>query len=393
MKWAVFFDPPSVLLVLLSFGMVFVFPFFAFFIFGFVVSFFARDSRVGAFFAFLTATLLFSWMNSNKGVAGDWDWYTHHYYMMKSMDIYSYFEATYSGVQARLSEPVYHVLAFALAKITSSNVEILASVVSVVIYGVAAVASAKIARLYSLSSRDVYFVVFGTLFLGITFSLTTQLVRQQIAISILALSVMFMLGGRLRLSIFAAIVCVGTHNSSVFPLAAFYAVYFLSRALPSKGPFWVVVLSVCFFLFGSAFTAISAEYGAYNFVGKDDGAVGLVTFIYDAVLVCGLLLFWYLQNENKPLCRLIFFSFVVYLSFVIGTASDPLAFLRMYFYVETFRILMISVIVASSLRYSKNLLVGFLFCIVGVFYCFARVDNSPFDFKGNVFDYIFYSPF
>lgn len=392
MKWVAFLNPSYVFLLFLGLGMAFSFPFFAFFLFGFVVALFARDARIGAFFAFLTATVLFAWMNSNKGVAGDWDWYTHHYYMMQSIDLYSYFEATYSGVQARLSEPVYHLLAYALANLTSSNVEVLASVVSLVIYGVAGVASAKVARLYSLNSRDVYFVVLGTLFLGITFSLTTQLVRQQIAISILALCVMFLVGGRFRLSILTALVCVGTHNSSVFPLLAFYSVYFVSRIFPVRSYLWMAFLAVLFFLFGSAFTAISGEYGAYNFVGKDDGSVGLITFVYDAGLACGLILFWYLQKESRGLCKLFFFAFVVYLSFVVGTASDPLAFLRMYFYVETFRVLIVSVIVAGSLRFFKSPLVGALFVLIGVFYCYARIDNSPFDFKGNVFSYIFYSP-
>lgn len=394
MKLAAVFDLPYILLFLVGLGMASAFPFFAYALVGFLIASLARDGRVGAWCAFLTATGLFAWLNANKVVAGDWDWYTHHYYVMHRMDLLPYFESTYSGVQARLSEPFYHLLAYFLANLTSSNVDVLAVVVTVIIYGVAAVASARIAALYSLRSRDTYFVVLGTLFLGVTFSLTTQLVRQQIAISVLALCVVLLVFGYLRISLFFAVLCLGTHNSSVFPLLAFYLVYVVIRAFPKRAFLSIAILSLLFFSFGSAFTAISGEYGAYNFVGKDDGSVSLITFVYDACLVAGLMVLWFLREESRWLCKYLFCAFLVYLSFVVGTFSDPLAFLRMYFYVEAFRILIVSVVLVGLVRLSRgSLLVGGGSVFLGLVYCYARIESSPFDFKGNVFDYVFYSPF
>lgn len=394
MKLAAVFDLPYILLALLGFGMASAFPFFAYALVGFVIACLARNARVGAWCAFFTAAGLFAWMNVNKSVAGDWDWYTHHYYVMHRMDLLPYFESNYSGVQARLSEPFYHLLAYVLANLTSSNVDVLAVVVTLIIYGVAAIASAKIGVFYSLRSRDSYFVVLGTLFLGITFSLTTQLVRQQIAISVLALCVVLLVSGYLRLSLFFAALCVGTHNSSVFPLLAVYSVYLVNSAFPKKVFLFVGFLSLLFLAFGSVFTTISGEYGAYNFGGQDDGSVGLVTLAYDASLVAGLMVFWFLDKDGSRLCRFLFCSFLVYLSFVVGTVGDPLALLRMYFYVEAFRILIVSVILVGLMRLSKgSLVVGGASVLVGLVYCYARIESSPFDFKGNVLDYIFYSPF
>jgi len=105
-----------------------------------------------------------------------------------------------------------------------------------------------------------------------------------------------------------------------------------------------------------------------------------------------LLIFLFVRTRLTMLRRfldILAATAIVYTGFLIGISSTPIPLLRMYFYVELFRTLMVCVIVSALLgsRYGRIAVIPVL--LVSVVYVEMRIASSPFFYDGGVVEHLF----
>ncbi|HIE0525904.1 TPA: EpsG family protein [Stenotrophomonas maltophilia] len=340
-----------------------------------------------AFFAFL-----FGWINSNKIPDGDWSWYLYHFQLLQDIPIYDYFGQVHMGVSARLTEPVYHVLAWILSITTSAQPEVLAVVVTAIIYGsVAYFVTGTAAALTATRLSGVYvaLAIICASTIGITFTLTTHLVRQELAIAFLLGSLCLEVKMRRRPALALAMLAVLTHNSAIIP--AFVLIFIVQVKLIRNSVIrksLIGAASLALLGFGYYF---STSDEIYRFGDKNDGAIGLLTYVLDAAIVIGASSLLNTRSVGK-LVKSFFIPFVAMYSLtVIGASQQPLALLRMYFYFELIRVVGVTLI-CLWLAANRAFIVLSILAIVGFYYVSLRMDNSPFYFGGEFVDYFFARP-
>jgi len=363
-------------------------PVLAFAIFAFFVFSGARLAWVGGLATGAFVAGFFGWMNAQKGILGDWVWYTEHYRLLQQLPLSNYLGHQIGPIQVAWSEPVYYSGAYALTRITHGSVPALAVVVTASIYLLLTLGINTLLMRSTLCPVERSFVVLLALLGGVTFTLTTQLVRQEIASAFLALAVLQYICGRHKLGILCAVIAVLTHNSSLVPLAAWVvaAVY----VVPSGK-----ILRIRFAIAGGAF--ISAGFLAshalstqgYDALTKSDGSISLLVFAADAVL---LLVFVRLRESLSwlgPLHALLVAALSLHLAFMLGVANEPVPFLRMYFYVEVFRAIMIAAITVTLIRRNSLAVVAVPALGLMLIYCELRIARSPYDYGGSIVQHLF----
>jgi hypothetical protein len=334
--------------------------------------------------------------NATKRVDGDWYNYTQDY--LSTVDI-SYYDLDDVGISIKTNEPVYKFFVYLLANLSGGNIFVYIAVITFVIYYVYLLALERLAKHYHLDGWSATACILFAVLAGITFTQSLHLVRQYMAGSILFLYFVFILEARYKHALVLFLLGAMIHNSFVLPAGLIAAcAYLWNRRWVQEHYFTVVFLlgAVGYVLGRSVSFMIMNEGGILSDVitVQDDGLVSLSVYLFDGVLallsIIGIALQRRKPNRNFYAASseiTILFLFCLG-GLLLGIKDFKVWFLRLYFYIEWFRVIGVITIVwylGFKIRQAK-------FCVFIIPLSFLimemRVDSSPFQYGGEVLEHL-----
>jgi len=334
---------------------------------------------------------VFGWMNSMKGITNDWGWYTQHYLMLRWLPFTDYWGHQIGIFAIKTSEPVYYFISSVVSKWTDGNIPVLAWVISALIYIPLGVSVGLLSARMVKMPAHVGISILAALMVGVTFTLTIQLVRQEIANAFLCSGFALFYLGRRAIGLVLATLAVFTHNSAVAPFAVLIAVHFL--AFSHGRPAWgrVALLWFGFIGFGVAFWMMGPGE-TYLDSAKSDGVISPVVIVMDSVFLMVLLFLRSrldaTQGEMQHFLDVLAVASIVYSGFLIGISPAPIPLLRMYFYVEMFRTLMVTSIVCALLNSRYGSIWAIPILLAAILYVEMRIASSPFWYGGGGIEHL-----
>lgn len=346
-----------------------------------------KSRRVAVAGVLLVVFLFFSWMNGDKLISGDWAWYTYHNMLLREMSFLDYLGSKIGVIRVKTTEPVYHFISFVTARLSNGNSTVLAWVVTGVVYLQLGVALAIMYGRAARSNVQIVTSIFVALLVGVTFTLTTQLVRQEVATAFLVLGWAFWVNGWRYSAGLWVLLGLLSHNSSIAPFVTVLAsaVFCIDGGRIRYGRLFP--LSIVFVALGYVFIRFSGEGGYYT-VGKSDGSVSVFVYFFDFLIFSAFVWLRRSVPELAHFSAVIVATWLLYVAFLLGTYVEPLPFLRMYFYIESLRMLMLGLIVVAAFR--GRVLFWFIgpLIVLSIAYVEARLITSPFWYKGGVIGHL-----
>lgn len=342
-----------------------------------------RSRRVAVSGVLLVVFLFFAWMNGDKLVSGDWAWYTYHNMLLREMSFFDYLGSKIGLIRVKTTEPVYHFISFVTARLSNGNATVLAWVVTGLVYIQLGVALSIIYSRAARTNIQIVASIFVALLVGVTFTLTTQLVRQEVAAAFLVLGWAFWLNGWRYSALLWVLLGLLSHNSSVAPFGTVLLATIFCVNEDRVRYVRVLFFSAIFVALGFVFIRFSGEGGYYT-VGKSDGSVSLLVHAFDFLI---FIAFVWLRKSIPELAKfssVIVASWLLYVAFLVGAYVEPLPFLRMYFYIESLRMLMLGFIVLAAFRGRVLFWTVGPLVVLSIAYVEARLITSPFWYKGGV---------
>ncbi|MGQ3294299.1 MAG: EpsG family protein [Shinella sp.] len=332
---------------------------------------------------------LLAWVNAGKGIRGDWVWYTTHFGYLETLPLDQYLGQRIGQYNPEVTEPIYYALSSVVSRLTGANIEVLAVTVTLLIYVAIGTAIVLAISTYTTRGWTLVAATITGMLTGITFTLSTQLVRQEIAASFIGLGIVLFGLKKWVPGALALAAGVLSHNSALIPAAGIILAVLLARA--NRGWFLRVVVSMgIFFALGRIYLIQSGN----NFEGRSDGTIGTAVIALDVavLLVFGTLVLRTSLGQN-PVARIVLLCLPAFYGFLLAVVSQPIPLLRMYFYVEVLRALMIAFIVVWAMRGRLRIAVGVVAVIVSILYLQLRIDSSPFEYAADFLQVLFASPF
>ena len=315
----------------------------------------------------LSVVLLFGWINAEKVPINDWAWYTAHYRWLESIPLDSYFGNVFQGIRIRSTEPVYHALSALVSRLTGGSIAALAFVVTAIIYGGVSLGIAIMVQDRLKSVFELVVIYWVSVCIGITFTLTTQLVRQEMAASFLFVGCVLLWGNHRACGWILIAAALLTHNSAIFPALC----VLLSAWLVLRTDLRVLLWGPLSFLFGVSLGVVflfSSVGENYYITQQSDGSVSVFVYLLDLLIACVVV---WLRRRLLDLGRLsavVVASVVAYSGFILVMSFAPLLLLRMYFYMDGIRVAMCALMALSLFKNAKWLAMGWAFGI-----CFTLV--------------------
>ena len=168
-----------------------------------------------------------------------------------------------------------------------------------------------------------------------------------------------------------------THNASIILMALVLTAYMFQKAIYNF--YFKIFLLILAFILGFLFTSIIEALGLsalLSYGGMEEANFG-ITAIFDLILLS--VLFAIKKSKNKKNIELFFAVIFVFICFMIFAREIPILFLRIYFYMEIFRIFAGIYIYKSLNSKDKNLL--FIFIIFfGPIYWNLKLFSSSWDY-------------
>lgn len=335
-------------------------------------------------------TALLAWMNTQKALLGDWVWYTEHFRLLTVRSFGDYLGQQLPPFTIKSSEPVYYAVSFIVARLTGGDVAVLAVVVSILVYVPVGLAAATVARAVLGDSAWVGWCVAVAMLGGVTFTITTQLIRQEIAAAFLLLGFVLLHMQRRWSGACLLVLALLCHNSVVIPFAAVVAAWMLVGAGHRVRWLATGAVAAAFLVAGLVYIRLPTSEG-YAAVLKNDGSISLLVFALDITLFAGFVVvsrrlsLTAMSRLPAVLCTAV----VIYVGFLAGVASAPVPFLRMYLHLEMARVVLITVLmsVAARSRLAIVLVVPAFLCTVA--YIELRIAASPFTYHGGFVVHLF----
>lgn len=381
-------------LILIS-GLLFIPVFLLFPILGSIVTlvFLASLSKSKIFTISICVTLVIivlGWMNSHKGMSGDWIWYTSHYQRLLEMPFLDYWGHRVGPFNIKLTEPVYYFISYLTSRISGANIAALSWIVTLLIYIPHGFSLGYISFRSNLSSFFSGLATTMALLVGITFTLTTQLIRQEIAVAFLTLGFILIFSGRKKTGWLCLVASLATHNSITIPFVAVLgaAIYVVKTGRIQ----WhrLILFASILFMMGLGYVYGPQIVGQENYQPlKNDGSISVYVIFMD---ICLLGIFLRLRSKMSDLGmfpEIIASSAIVYACFLVGVAAEPLPLLRMYFYIEVFRAFFIVSILGVMFRSKYSILYVLPAIVAGILYFEARIASSPFRYGGGLIRHLF----
>lgn len=339
-------------------------------------------------------TVVFCIMNMNKVPFSDWVWYTEHYQMTQNYSFSEYLGARLGWITIKWNEPVYYFLARQVANLSGGSTPALAATITVTNYAAIGTAVYLLgSSIYREAGKSVDgILLLGVAILAITFTLVTQLVRQELATSFAILGFAFFLRNRLFVAGLCAILAAGAHQSAALVLLILYvpAATFKWVSKPSTRNLALVVGAIAIYGIGYYISNSSiADLGR-----KDDGSIDTTLVYFDIAILVTLSIIKFVNRQNTIYLAIILTSFIYFWVMMASMVQVPLAMLRLYFTVDFIRAISILIIVITLIPKRFSLLsrysVGWIFLLFSLVYVNSRVERSPFDYGDKFTTYLAY---
>jgi len=349
-----------------------------------------RRTGLHTLWLFLACQSIFLTLNLSKVPDNDWGWYSSHYYWLRHLPFDQYIGTRFGQFNIKITEPVYYFMASMLSKLSDGNLAVLVTAVTAIVY----LPVCLIASYFTKHLEDKPFVrllvEWTVLLAGLSFTLTLHLIRQQVGGAILFMGVFLALRGHLRWAILFVLLSVFAHNSVGLPLALFTAVLVLSRWLSGKK---LIVLSAGVgVLLGFAVLFLSIVLHYYS-DGRSDGEISALTLFFDIFLLTAFVWTGRSQGVLNGKTGNVLTAFVVgYFAFLFILLPLPIPFLRMYFFMEYVRVILLVVLLGRVARPRQAVLFVPLLLAVALALFSARLIRSPFVFGAGAFIEVFHPP-
>lgn len=345
----------------------------------------SRRKVLHALWLMLTLMCITLVLNLSKKPYNDWAWYSYHYQWLRIIPFSQYLGSRFDQFTIKASEPVYYFISSVLSKVTNGDVQALATFVTIWVY---APVVALVCRSFE-SLRDRPFVrvllEFSVCLAGISFTLTLHLVRQEVAAGFLMWGYLLYRLGYGRLGFLVAAFGSITHNSAAAPLLLFVGCHQMRQRL--KGTAATMICAAWGMLIGGTilWSSINANYYAD---GRSDGTISAATMLFD--LLIGLAVYGlYRHKRIAAPSHQTELLFLIALAAMLAMLSPlPIPFLRMYFYFEGARVVMLCILLNAVVQ-RNNIPAALLVLLCSILLFTLRVWRSPFEFGEGTLHEIF----
>ena len=331
----------------------------------------------------LTITIILCWINSGKQLSGDLTWYYDHYILLNKLPLTSYLGSRVNQFTIKINEPFYYTVSFVLSRLTDGNTLILNIFITGWIYLITGAAFSKIISPAELPPAKTMAALAAAMFTGVTFSLTTHLVRQQFATAALLLCATSLFQKNNKLAIVFGLISITSHESTYIPFSCLLLGYFYQKNKSPKNSWDISVKVLLLCLFAGAGIYYSTNVSIDNPFQKirSDGDISPAVLALDATLYL-IVLLHAVHSNNKPVKKILFLA-ALYFSFLIGVYSSPLAFLRIYFYVDILRGCAVAYIAVTLLKSRHGELFIMPIMFASIMYLELRIATSNFAYYGG----------
>jgi hypothetical protein len=323
----------------------------------------ASIKRLNVGISIIIAGLSMATIAFSKELVGDAANYARYYDFTSTLSLVDFLSNTNSGFSSRRTEVVFRLYNWFFSTTGVSfewfhSVTIFAIYVLMITFGYKVYdyldgsddPAAKISR-----SLDRLFVILWVIFVCVTFSLTSQVMKQYMSIAVFSVGLAFSFrSDQKKYYIPTLIVSVLIHNATALLLL----VYFVSRVLESllSRPIGKTLFVVLAFLIGSIVISLLGPLGEMlRYGGLESGPLG-PTVLVDAALVVGAVLVNVRKNFDNRLNLLWNFVFL-FICALIFFRDIPIIATRMYFYMDIMRVIIGILIYRSFGAESRGVLV------------------------------------
>jgi EpsG family len=331
----------------------------------------------------ITITALLCWINSGKYLSGDLTWYYDHFLLLKKLPLTSYLGSRVNQFTIKINEPFYYTISFILSRISDGNTMVLNIFITGWIYLLTGAAFSKMLNSSGLSPAKTMAALTAAMFTGVTFSLTTHLVRQEFASAAFLLCATSLILKETKLAILFGIISITSHESTYIPFSCLLIGYFYQKIEIPSGKTDKIVKIFLLLIFSGIGIYYSTHIAIDNIFQRirSDGDINPITMSLDALLYIAV--FFHAKKSNNELILKLLFIAALYFSFLIGVSATPLAFLRMYFYVDLFRGCEVIYLSVALLRSNYGELMIFPIIIISTMYIELRILVSNFAYYGG----------
>lgn len=343
----------------------------------------ANNNTSAKIITLISITTLFCWINSHKYLSGDLTWYYDHFLLLNNLPITSYLGSKINQFTIKINEPFYYVISFAISRISNGNTVLLNIFITGWIYLLTGAAFSKMLNSSGLSPAKTMAALTAAMFTGVTFTLTTHLVRQEFAASALLICATSLFLKGKKLALLFGIISITSHESSYIPLSCLLVGYFYQKIEIPFGKKDVFIKILFLFLFAGIGLYYSKYISLDNIFKKirSDGDINPLLIVLDATLYIAVL--FHAKKSNNKLALKILYIAALYFSFLIGVSATPLALLRMYFYVDLFRGCEVIYLSVALLRSNYGGLMIIPILTISVMYTELRIMASSFAYYGG----------
>jgi hypothetical protein len=327
-------------------------------------------------FNVLIITLLvvvFSLKNNLKIMQSDYIWYFSHYSYWVDGMFWVPFDYSFNGVYAKETEFLYHAMIFTLAKLGGGDRFLFDFFITIMVYVPAMVGVGRILRRQGVAEERILIVMIAGILLCINPTIVTQLIRQNIAASIVLLGFSYFWCGRYLIALLLFSCAVLIHNSSMFlalMLCGGVVIY-------NMGGGWRYGYLLSAAVLGYILPQFLFSEG-YNIYDKYDGSISYFVYGYDFLLIALSCVFMYFFRSDYRWNALVFAVIGFYI-FSNMNYSSPLLQLRFYLYYDFARFLLIAYLLTMMVWVDRRVL--FVLCLFsGFMFVELRYFVSDFDF-------------
>lgn len=331
---------------------------------------------------------VFGVMNASKAISGDWNWYTNHFWWLQYLSYFDYIGSRWQGMAVKSTEPIYYFLSYAFSRLISGDSRVLAWMVTFLIYVPMSICVSYFIDETKVDkyTRPLMFLII--ILMGVSFTLSTQLVRQEIGATMLFCSVLFFYLEKPKTAFLFVFLGIFTHNSMLIPGAYLLGVALMAKYDALKSWRYIFPAAAVSLILGAIYVR-PGLFIALDRMGKSDGDISVIVMVYDFLLVSMFLWRRKMCAINIEFTNAVLVFLILYGAFLLGVATEPLPFLRMYFNIEWVRILLLVVVLGSFVNHRYFWLVVTLFLVAAIIYVELRILKSPFYYYGTLLSYLF----
>ncbi len=363
-------------------------------IFGFLFLFVFVFTKKHLWFSIAITLIVYSFalMNFNKEIVGDLLWYSDQYLNHYGNSFKDIFDGYISGVKAKETEPLYHIVSYLLSNLFNANYFVFVLGVTFLVYIPAVISIVYIARYFRLNELEKVFLVVFFIFFSLVFTQSIHLIRQYIACSLFLLFLCNLLDRKYYYCIFFSLLSILTHNSMLVVVIIVAAVYFLLAYLENSGRgVKVLVVATVTTVFSFAYIGVFYLIGSGHALSINDGSVSAVVKLTDILLFMISAFFVTKVEIGQREINRLWFLYLAFCVFILCMHFSLFLSLRYYFYMDFFRWIPIAVILYSvGIKREMYLLMLPVIISLGILHVDYRVAVSPFYYGGSIFSYIFY---